>query len=98
MSRYFAKDGRGISLLQWAKLFEDRSYKQLWDDSVGSSRVSTVWLGMDHGFGEFSRPIIFETLVFGGPLDQEMDRYATIYEAEEGHKAMVKRVRVKCET
>jgi hypothetical protein len=38
-------------------------------------------------------PALFETLVFGGPLSQEMDRYSTWAEAEAGHRAMVERVR-----
>lgn len=54
--------------------------------------VSTVFLGVDHSvFG--NRPILFETLVFGGQLDGEMDRYFTWEEAEAGHAAMVERVR-----
>jgi hypothetical protein len=32
---------------------------------------------------------LFETMVFGGPLNGEMDRYATWDEAEAGHKAML---------
>ena len=35
---------------------------------------------------------IFETLVFGGKHDQEMDRYATWAQAEAGHAWMVRRV------
>ena len=46
--------------------------------------VSTVFLGIDHQFGE-GPPILYETLVFGGPEDQLMFRYSTREEAEEGH-------------
>jgi hypothetical protein len=35
----------------------------------------------------------FETMVFGGPLDGETDRYDTWERAEAGHAAMVTRVR-----
>ena len=55
-------------------------------------RVSTVFLGLDHSFG-MGPPILFETMVFGGPFDQERDRYVTWDEAEAGHAAMVKRVK-----
>jgi hypothetical protein len=57
-----------------------------------SCEVSTVFLGVDHSFGE-GPPLIFETLVFGGPLDQEMERYSTMEQALAGHEAMVERVR-----
>lgn len=50
--------------------------------------VSTVFLGLDHRmFGE-GPPILFETLVFGGPNDGRMERYCTWEEAERGHKVM----------
>lgn len=55
-------------------------------------RVSTVFLGLDHSFeGDDSEPILFETLVFDGELDGEMDRYYTWDEAVKGHAKMVKR-------
>ena len=55
------------------------------------SSFKEVFLGLDHSFGS-GPPLLFETMVFGGPLDEEMDRYTTWDEAEAGHKAMVKRV------
>jgi hypothetical protein len=60
-------------------------------DTVGDVRVSTVFLGLDHRFGPGS-PVLFETMVFGGPLDQEQNRYATWDEALAGHHALLKRV------
>lgn len=57
-----------------------------------SIRVSTVFLGLDHRFGE-GPPLVFETMVFGGPLDQDVDRYTTWEEAEAGHAVLVDRCR-----
>ena len=54
--------------------------------------MSTVFLGLDHNFGG-GTPILWETLVFGGPLDGEMSRYETRLQAMQGHEAMVARVR-----
>jgi len=54
--------------------------------------VSTVFLGLDHNFGFDGAPVLFETLVFGCPLDGEMDRYTTESAARAGHEAMVERV------
>lgn len=51
------------------------------------SYVSTVFLGLDHSFD--GSKILFETMVFGGPLHQEMERYRTWEEAEAGHKRWV---------
>jgi hypothetical protein len=77
-------------LMEWAKWFEqaDRSVAK---DDVNGVSVSTVFLGLDHAFGE-SQPMLFETMVFGGDLDQEQARYSTWDEAETGHKEMVARV------
>ena len=57
--------------------------------------VSTVFLGMDHSFAEVSAcdPILWETMVFGGPLDQEMDRYTSRADALEGHARMVEKAK-----
>lgn len=57
-------------------------------------KVSTVFLGIDHRFGMAGPPILFETMVFGGLLDQEQMRYATMVEARAGHVAMVARVKM----
>jgi hypothetical protein len=52
--------------------------------------VSTVLLGFN--LDERGRPL-FETMVFGGPLDRETGRYTTYDEAERGHWRMVERVK-----
>jgi hypothetical protein len=49
-------------------------------------QVSTVFLGMDHSFGDDGPPILFETMIFGGALDGYQERYSTWEEAEEGHR------------
>lgn len=38
-------------------------------------------------------PLHFETMVFGGPMDGELDRYETVEQARAGHELMVARVR-----
>lgn len=55
--------------------------------------VSTVFLGLNHNFSGHGVPILFETLVFGGPLDGHMERYKTWGDAEQGHQKMVDKVR-----
>jgi hypothetical protein len=51
----------------------------------GGVEVSTVFLGIDHNWGG-GEPLLFETMIFGGELDQEQWRYSTWEEAEKGHK------------
>ena len=58
----------------------------------GAVEISTVFLWLDHSYGQ-GPPILFETMVFGGLLDEECERYSTWIEAEQGHEAMVDRVR-----
>jgi len=60
-------------------------------DRINGVDISTVFLGVDYQFGE-GPPILFETMVFGGKLDSEMERYETWDEAEAGHQAMKQRV------
>ncbi len=55
--------------------------------------VSTIFLGTDHNFRGEGPPRLFETLVFGGSLDQEQERYSTYDAAIEGHARLVERAK-----
>ncbi len=78
---------------RWAEWYQNAD-RHVGLDKIGKDiEVSTVFLGRDHRFSSAGPPILFETLVFGGDLDGEMRRYETWDEAEDGHKAMVERVR-----
>lgn len=55
-------------------------------------RVSTVFLGLNHNLHD-TEPVLFETMVFGGPLDQETWRYSSYDEAERGHEEAVVKAR-----
>lgn len=61
-------------------------------DEVGEARISTVFLGIDHQWGS-GPPLLFETMVFGGPMDEQQWRYSTWDEAEAGHHRVVEAVR-----
>jgi hypothetical protein len=82
------------TLMEWERWFEDADriveVTMLADDVC----VSTVFLGLDHNWRE-GPPDIFETMIFGGPLDHEQARYTTWDEAEIGHKLMVARARAE---
>ena len=74
-------------VIAWGRQFE-MANRQVAKDIVGDVVVSTVFLGLDHSFGE-GPPLLFETMIFGGPFDQEQERYTTWEQAEAGHKAML---------
>lgn len=76
----------------WANFFESIENRRVAEDQIGNARVSTVFLGLDHNFGS-GDPLLFESMVFGGPLDKEMWRYHTYAEAERGHAEAVTAVR-----
>ena len=78
-------------LMEWAKRLEgaDRKVKLTKTRDI---QISTVFLGLDHQFGD-GPPLLFETMVFGGQLDGEMNRYSTWDDAVKGHKEMVRRAK-----
>jgi hypothetical protein len=83
------------NILMWARWFETAGEKKrVGFDTVGEDYVSTVFLGLNHEYfgGE---PLWFETMVFGGPLDGECERYTTYEQAELGHKKMLARMKEK---
>lgn len=61
---HFDRDGEPITLRQWALLHGQPDYAIVKQEEVGPYWVSTVWLGIDHGFSMRGVPIIFETMVF----------------------------------
>ena len=78
---------------EWGRWFEenDRLVKQETLDN--GYLISTVFLGIDHQFGE-GKPLIFETIVFHED-ESEQIRYSTWEEAEEGHNLMVEKYKGK---
>lgn len=51
---------------------------------VGDADISTVFLGINHQFGD-GPPLLFETLVSGGEYDEEMERCSTWDQAVAQH-------------
>lgn len=77
-------------LMTWAAWFE-KADRRVAFTTIGFSSVSTVFLGLDHQWGD-GPPLLFETLVTGGPMSDDMERYSTWQEAEAGHREIVERV------
>lgn len=84
-------------VLEWGRWFEvakNRIICQSKDEAAAAEDIliSTVFIGLDHNWAFSGPPILWETLVFGGPLDGEMDRYASKEAAVAGHQRMCERV------
>lgn len=75
---------------KYYKLYESRRMQFARKTQINGAEVSTVFLRSDHGVG--GTPVLWETMVFGGKLDGEMDRYTSDDAASEGHKTMCNRV------
>jgi len=73
---------------EWARRFNDSEGRRVASTTVGEATVSTVFLGLDHRWGE-GRPLLFETMIFGGDHTEVEWRWATWDEAEVGHRAVV---------
>lgn len=94
------------TLYEWGEWLENpknihlRIIKQ---DVVNDMQISTVFIGLDHGYPEFHegkdlyKPLIFETMVFKGRSEIRCcDRYSTWDEAKEGHLKAVEWVKNGC--
>lgn len=108
LSDVYDREGTRISFRRWGELLETPDYQRVAITAIeqGPGKpalvVSTVWLGINHRFGDEGLPIIFETMVYEAPKDSgaatgdraanwldEQERYCTEAEALEGHKRMV---------
>lgn len=77
-------------LLEWGTAFENLGTRQVAETWIEEGvRVSTVFLGIDYNPTGVGPPMLFGSLVFGGPTDGQMARYASWHEAEACHEAMV---------
>ena len=77
---------------EWGRFMAERPGRIVEHTMVGTVKVSTVFLGLDHNFCG-GPPLLWETMIFGGVLDQEMDRYFSLDSAQLGHAQTVARVK-----
>ena len=93
--------------LEWAREFEKFESRIVAHDVVDGRLVSTVFLGLDHGFSMSGPPVLFETMVFSDGVKtfkwgthereyhEELDqrRYCTWAEAVAGHAEILAETR-----
>ena len=66
----------------------DLDVRQVGYDEIDGVRISTIFLGMDHGWSNTPdhKPILWETMIFNGEHDDYQERYTSHEDAVEGHK------------
>lgn len=73
-------------VVAFGKWFETAN-RQVADSQIGSRRVSTIFLGIDHNFSSVGDPIIWETMSF--PDEQQWRCSGTWEDAEAMHRRAV---------
>lgn len=90
-TRCFARDGSPLPYSAWANKFNDPNYHIVKQTKLRHARkwVSTVWLGLNHQFGD-GPPLIFETMVFqwGRYIDIDCERTSTEHDARLAHELL----------
>ena len=89
--KYILVEGKPVEepdLLKWAGWFEKnkRIVRQHYFYGFPFRLVSTVFLGLDHNYFSKGPPILWETMIFGGPLNCYQRRYSSLESALRGHK------------
>lgn len=82
-----------VDVHEWSSKFVEHMRRVRFDE-VDKSQISTVFLGLDHNWGE-GPPVVFETMIFSdnADIDSYMARYSTWDEAVKGHELTVQAVK-----
>ena len=95
--RYYILDAENhvleVDVMTWARSLEDDSRRVGYTEITSEVTVITTFLGLDHRHFGDGPPILFETMIFGGPLDEYQWRYASHDDALTGHQAAVSKAR-----
>ncbi len=76
-----------VGLVEWINWMGNAD-RRIDCTEIGSVKISTVFIGL-----VMADPQLFETMVFGGPLDGDSRRYRTLGEAKQGHHDLVEKVK-----
>lgn len=96
MSDWYDRKGRQITIAEAAPLLTNPEYKTVAKHEESGYLVSTVWLGLNHGWGGVPLAI-FETMIFApDSWDGEYcERYPTETAALAGHDRAVMHLRTE---
>jgi hypothetical protein len=95
IGQYILEDHEPVEvhdLKVWGRWMQSAN-RRVGDDLIGEVRVSTVFLGVDHNFCDGGPPLLFETMIFGGPHDQYQERCSTWQQAEAMHQRAIAMLR-----
>lgn len=90
--------------VEWGKWYETSFEERLVARTILKDsphiRIQTDFIGIDLGFAWMNiqpshKPLLFETMVFGGPMDGYQSRYSTWVGAQHGHEKVVRLVKEK---
>lgn len=73
--------------LKWGRWFAEAD-RHVAKTTIGDVTISTVFLGVDHNYGD-GPPILYETMIFGGERNDYQTRASTRGEAIGQHVAAV---------
>lgn len=92
MGLYYILDGHTpvpiTGLYEWGR-YMSQGDRHVALTYIGTLRISTVFLGLDHQFGDKGPPLLFETMIFDDGADAYQTRCSTWEEAERMHAAAV---------
>lgn len=92
---YYDRQGKELTLMEWAKKFDDSQYRVIRHEIFDKCHVSTVWIGINMQIFRKCPIEIFETMIFlvddkeENPLRDYLERYSTEEEAILGHKIAI---------
>lgn len=81
-----------VTLVEYIRWLEDHVEEKFlcFDPIKRNVEVSTVFLGLDHSLGRMEKPILFETMIFGGKRHGFARRYTDFDDAIQGHQQVVR--------
>lgn len=81
-------------LYKWSDWYQ-RNHRRhrIGDTRIGDQRISTRNMGLDLAWGRSNPPVLWETMIFGGPHDMAQWRYTSRQAAIETHTRIVKHLR-----
>lgn len=81
-------------LMTWARWFEKHENRRVALTKLPwGTEISTVFLALNHNYKRDERPILWETMIFGGACHDFQYRYPTYRQALIGHNVAVEMAR-----
>ena len=80
-------------LIKWAVWIEHNNRRVARTELEDGAWVSTVFLGVDYDLAGTGVPVLFETMIFGGPDNEYQERCGTWAEAVNMHRRAVSRAK-----